>query len=87
MTSLENKINVLAELWLDYREDENLQDFLEYNDIGLPLAYFISSQIVEISPRSEIYIDETFHLLLKSLELEDTGFNNLTEVLTAGIKE
>lgn len=81
MTSLKNKISILAELWMDYRNDENLQDFIEYNDIGLPLAYFIHTQIVDLSPRSEIYMDETFELLLKSLELKDVGFESLDSVL------
>jgi hypothetical protein len=81
MTSLKNKISILAELWMDYRNDENLQDFVEYNDIGLPLAYFIDTQIVDISPRAEIYMDETFELLLKSLDLKDVGFDSLDAIL------
>jgi len=81
MTSLKNKISILAELWMDYRNDENLQDFVEYNDIGLPLAYFVHTEIVDLSPRAEIYMDETFELLLKSLELKDVGFESLDSIL------
>jgi hypothetical protein len=35
--TFDNKISILAELWMNYRDDEELQDFIEYNDLGLPL--------------------------------------------------
>lgn len=66
---------------MDYREDEALEDFMDYNDIGLPLAYIISTDIVEMTPKAEVYIDETWHLFLASLEIEDTGFTSLDEIL------
>lgn len=69
---------------MDYREDEALEDFMDYNDIGLPLAYIISTDIVEMTPKAEVYIEETWHLFLASLEIEDTGFNELDEVLEKG---
>jgi hypothetical protein len=81
MTSLNNKIKILATLWMEYRDEEALEDFIEYNDIGLPLAYFIDSEIVDISPRAEIYMNETFTLLLTALGIHDTGFDNLTQLL------
>ena len=74
------KVNILSELWMNYRDEENLRDFIEYNDLGLPLAYAIASNVVDISPRAAIYIEETFNLLLESLEIEDTGFANLDEM-------
>jgi hypothetical protein len=46
-TSYRDKSFILAELWLSYRGDEELQDFLEANDLGLPLAYAIDNDIVE----------------------------------------
>jgi len=66
---------------MNYREDEALEDFMDYNDIGLPLAYLISTDVVDISPKAEVYIDETWHLFLASLEIEDTGFTSLDEIL------
>jgi hypothetical protein len=44
--SFENKVSILAELWMNYRDDEELQDFIEFNDLGLPLAYFLLHEIV-----------------------------------------
>ena len=42
MVDLADKAGVLAELWINYRDDEDFTDFIEYNDIGLPLAYFVA---------------------------------------------
>jgi hypothetical protein len=61
-TTLDNKLSILSELWLDYRDDEEFTDFIEYNDLGLPLAYAISTKIVEVTPSAEKF---TLKLLAK----------------------
>jgi len=85
-TTLENKAQILSQLWLDYRDDEEFTDFIEYNDLGLPLAYAVSTDIVKITAQAEKMIGETFDLLLVGLEIEDTGFEDLEEVLAASIR-
>jgi hypothetical protein len=80
-TSLENRMQILAELWLEYRNDQNFEDFIKYNDLGLPLAYAIAEGIVETTPPAENYINETFELLLAGLGIEDENFENLDEIL------
>jgi hypothetical protein len=82
-TTFENKCEILADIWLNYRDDAEFTDFIEYNDLGLPLAYAISSGIVESTDRAKSFIEETFELLLAGLEIEDTGFEDLEEVLEA----
>ncbi len=80
-TSQENKASILADLWLNYRSEEEFADFIEYNDLGLPLAYAISTGIVASSPTAEKFVNETFELLLTALEVEDEGFEDLQELL------
>ena len=80
-TNFLNKTSILSELWMNYRDDEGLQDFVEYNDLGLPLAYFLYNELVLPTKQSEIYIEETFNLLIAALEVEDTGFESLDEML------
>lgn len=82
-TPFANKCAILGELWLSYRDDEDYEDFIEYNDIGLPLAYILDSKIAEGTSYSENYINETFALLLEKLEIEDQGFDDLDELLSA----
>jgi hypothetical protein len=80
-TSYTDKCSILAELWLNYRSDEEFQDFIEYNDLGLPLAYAIDNDIVKSTEMAQRFVEETFDLFLASLSVEDTGFDNLDELL------
>jgi hypothetical protein len=66
---------------MNYRDDEGLQDFVEYNDLGLPLAYFLYNELVLPTKQSELYIEETFSLLVAALDVEDVGFESLDEML------
>jgi hypothetical protein len=87
-THFDNKTQILAELWMDYRNDEDFQDFFEYNDLGLPLAYALANNIVESNSLAQQFVDETFRLLLLGLEIkEDTGFEVLDDVLSSQMGE
>ena len=78
---LANKITILAELWMNYRDDEEWQDFIEYNDLGLPLAYFLMNEIVLPTDQAEVYINETYDLLVAALAVEDTEWESLDQIL------
>lgn len=85
-TSFSTKSEILGNLWMDYRTDERFQDFIEYNDLGLPLAYAVSALLVEPMPLAKNYITETFDLLITSFGLTDTEFENLEEILALARK-
>lgn len=80
-TPYSTKCSILADLWMTYRLDTEFSDFIEYNDLGLPLAYAISEGIVQSTETAKRFIEEAFDLLLAGLDIEDTGFNSLDEVL------
>ena len=80
-TNFISKCNILSDLWMGYRKDEQFGDFVEYNDLGLPLAYAISEGIVEKTDLASTFINEAFDILLAALELEDTGFESLEDLL------
>jgi hypothetical protein len=84
-TTFSNKALILADLWLNFRDDEQFEDFIEYNDLGLPLSYAIANNIVEASAVATRFVEETFDLLLAGLGIEDTGFELLDDVLEGGI--
>lgn len=72
---------MLAELWTNYKNDKNFEDFFEYNDLGLPLAFAISSNIVESTPIAKTYIIETFDLFCEALGLDtDDEFESLDDM-------
>lgn len=83
MTPFAKRCEILAELWLQYRDHEDFADFIEYNDLGLPLAYALANEIVGNTPKAQAIIDETWDLLLAAVEVQDVGFDNLTEVMGA----
>lgn len=81
-TTYENKCYILAEVWLGYRLDPQFVDFVEYNDLGLPLAYAIANKIVPSSDKAKNFVEETFDLLLAGVGIdEDTGFENMDDIL------
>jgi len=82
-----NRVSILAELWMNYRDDEQLKDFIEYNDLGLPLAYFLMNELVLPTNQSQVYIDETYELLIKSLGAADVEYESLDELLGAAEQE
>lgn len=82
-TSLEIRAEILADLWLNYRSDEEFQDFIQYNDLGLPVAYLISSGLVKPSEEINKFVNEAFDLLLAGFDQEDLGFETLDGLLGA----
>jgi hypothetical protein len=77
------KAEILADIWMNFRDDTEFVDFIEYNDLGLPIAYAIANGIVEITDKAQGFIDESFDLFLAGLGIEDTGFENLDDVMEA----
>ena len=81
-TPFSKKCEILGDLWLDYREDESFQDFFEYNDLGVPIAYGIQTKLVEkLTSEGTRIVEESFRLLLAGLSVEDTGFDSLEDLL------
>lgn len=82
-TTYENKCSILSDIWLNYRTDTQFVDFIEYNDMGLPLAYAISEGIVDSTDIASGFINETFDLLLAGLGVDDTGFEHLDDLMSS----
>lgn len=83
MTDFSNICRILADLYSDYSEDPGFREFIEFNDLGLPLAYLEKENLCAVTGDGEKYIAETWQLFLASLNLEDEGFESLDEVLAA----
>ena len=84
MVEFQNKCGILGEVWINYKDDDQFGDFVQYNDLGLPLAYMIAEGLIkEITPLGEQYIDETFTLFIAGLEIdenEDEELDNIDEL-------
>jgi DNA-binding PucR family transcriptional regulator len=66
-----NRCKILADLWLGYRQDEEFRDFIEYNDLGLPLAYAFANDIAKETEIAERFVNESYELFAESLGVSD----------------
>jgi len=82
VTDFTNIIKILGEFYSNYRDDDELEDFFEFNDLGAPLAYLTSERLCEISDDGKKYVAETWEVFLVWLGIQDTGFDNLEEILS-----
>lgn len=81
-TTFENKCAILATMWMEYRDDEAFEEFIEYNDLGLPMAYIVDADLMQPGTVAKEMINETFAMLLDILEVEeDTGFESLYDII------
>jgi hypothetical protein len=75
-----DKAGILATLWLEFKEDEDFSAFVEYNDIGLPLAYCQANGLVkETTPLGEQYILETAQMFFDLLEITEEEVDELDD--------
>jgi hypothetical protein len=83
------KCFLLGDFWLNYKDEEGFEDFVEYNDIGLPLAFMISEDIVLSTTVAEIYVNEAWELLCAALNVDSTqDYDSLEDMfIDAGAQE
>lgn len=89
MPNLETKVGILSDLYSNYKEDKGFREFVEYNDLGLPLAYFLNEGLaLELSVDAIRYIEETWELFFTSLGVKEENITNgmtLDELLAASL--
>ena len=79
-----DRCGILGQFWYEFRDDEDLKPFIGYNDVGLPLAWFIATGVVSPLPMAEEYINETFAMFLDAMEVteeEVADIDNLDDLL------
>ena len=80
MIDFANKAGILGQFWIEFRDDEDMQNFVEFNDVGLPLGYFIAEGLVKETPMAETFVEETFTLLLAALEVTEEELVDVTNL-------
>lgn len=81
MTDFSSICDILGTLYANYKEDKNFRDFIEFNDLGLPLAYLTKENLCEPSDDGIRYVTETWELFLAGLKVKDEGFEDLDQLL------
>jgi hypothetical protein len=60
-----DKAGVIGQLWIEFRNDEDFSAFMDYNDLGCPMAYMVAEGLIkELTPVGEEMISETFKMFL-----------------------
>jgi hypothetical protein len=81
----EDRCTILGQFWYEFRDqDGEMSDFIRSNDVGLPLAWFISTGAVKSLEMGEEFVNETFSLFLESMSLKESeliGIDNLGSLL------
>ena len=70
-TDFSKQCEILSELWMNFRDEDEMEDFMTYNDLGLPLAHFCHVDLVKPSDQAKTFVGETFGLLCASLGIDD----------------
>ena len=84
-----DKAAVIGQLWIEFRNDEEFSAFMEYNDLGCPMAYMVSKDLIkELTPIGEELIEQTFKMFLDLINvteeeidavLSDKNFSSILE--------
>lgn len=80
-TPFMTRCEILGELYIQYKNDVEYEDFITYNDLGLPLAYAISINAVKPELSAVNFVNETWDLFLELEMLEDLVFESLDEII------
>jgi hypothetical protein len=83
-TTFSNKVDILEQLWSFHRSTDHFVDFVSYHKLGIPLACLASRGYSEPTEKGTSYINEIWNELLEQIGIEDTGFEHIDDVLTAG---
>ena len=78
------KSKILAQFLDEIEEDEDLQAFIKHNDVGLPLARFISAGLATPLPQAYTYVNETYAMFIDAMEvseIEASGANDFNELM------
>lgn len=70
-TDFATKCQILSKVWVQYKGNNQFDEFFEYNDIGLPMAYMIANSLVKSTEASEKYINDTFENYISITENND----------------
>jgi hypothetical protein len=85
MTELKQRIDILAELSYAHTAgnvDETLAKFCDTWNIAIPLSFAVAYEFAVLTDKGANDINETFDRLLALAGVEDTGFDELSDILS-----
>ena len=73
-----DKTGVIGQLWIEFRNDEDFDDFMDYNDLGCPMAYMVAEGLIkDLTPVGEEMIEETFKMFLELINVTEEEIDSV----------
>lgn len=80
-----DKAGVIGQLWIEFRGDEDFEVFMDYNDLGCPMAYMVAEGLIkELTPVGEEMITETFKMFLELINVTEEEIDSVIPDKTLG---
>lgn len=73
-----DKTGVIGQLWIEFRNDEDFSAFMDYNDLGCPMAYMVAEGLIkDLTPVGEEMIQETFKMFLELINVTEEEIDSV----------
>jgi hypothetical protein len=73
-----DKTGVIGQLWIEFRNDEDFSAFMDYNDLGCPMAYMVAEGLIkDLTPVGEEMIEETFKMFLELINVTEEEIDSV----------
>jgi hypothetical protein len=73
-----DKTGVIGQLWIEFRGDEDFEVFMDYNDLGCPMAYMVAEGLIkDLTPIGEEMIIETFKMFLELINVTEEEIDSV----------
>jgi hypothetical protein len=80
-----DKTGVIGQLWIEFRGDEDFEVFMDYNDLGCPMAYMVAEGLIkDLTPVGEEMIEETFKMFLELINVTEEEIDSVLPEKTLG---
>jgi hypothetical protein len=80
-----DKTGVIGQLWIEFRGDEDFEVFMDYNDLGCPMAYMVAEGLIkDLTPIGEEMIEETFKMFLELINVTEEEIDTVLPEKTLG---
>lgn len=74
-TTFSSKCEILGSLWSFYKDTDNetWQEFFEWADLGLPLAYLVWQDLATAKPDGKDSIEDTWRVFCEMIDIDPDG--------------
>ena len=80
-----DKTGVIGQLWIEFRNDEDFSAFMDYNDLGCPMAYMVAEGLIkDLTPIGEEMITETFKMFIDLINVTEEEIDTALSDKTLG---